>query len=124
MKYKIVYILLILSIFFNIICFYSKYAGSPSEKYVVGYYEVLNTDIGYSFFKDNKLIIKNKDSYRELSYNKIGFNTYLFNDYGQNNLFFWNGENFIIYNEKLDTIVTLEKKSNQTAEFPYLRKIN
>lgn len=123
MKKKILYFLLVLSLFVNIIFIANIFTGKAYEKNIVGYYSYQNS-LNFNFERDGVLYVDNGREYVETSYKKIYRDHYFFDLDGQEVLFIVDNKAYVLYFYKDDKIINLEKVSNKNLTNTQLEKVH
>lgn len=109
MSKKIIISLLILSLFTNAIFLLKTNISSDDEENFTGYYESQGS-LNFNITKDGEIIIDDGNTYINTKLTKITKNTFTFNINNNNNLLYWNGENYIIYISHNNQIIKINKK--------------
>lgn len=123
MKKKILYFLLVLSLFVNIIFIANIFTGKAYEKNIVGYYSYQNS-LNFNFERDGVLYVDNGREYVETAYEKIYRDHYFFNLDGQDVLFIVDNKAYVLYFPKDNKTINLEKVSNKNLTNTQLEKVN
>lgn len=111
-KKKLFILFFCISILLNAILFTKIISPNNYERSITGRYQ--NNGLTFNFFKDNTLRIYNNDYYVKTEYNKIGENMYIFKEKEDIYFVFWYDESFNLFNSNSESIIPLEKISNQT----------
>lgn len=123
MKKKLIYLVLALSLFVNIIFVANKLGGKDSyEKNITGYYTYMDA-LNYNFERDGKLFVDNGRDYVESSYEKITNNIYSFDFNGEDNLFIVEGSEYLVYLPKDKGLISLNKVSSKNITNTRLNKV-
>ncbi len=122
MKNKILYFLLVLSLFVNIIFIANIFTDKAYEKNIVGYYSYQNS-LNFNFERDGVLYIDNGREYVETSYKKIYKDLYSFDFDGQEVLFIVDKKDYVLYFSKDDKTINIEKISNKNITNTQLEKV-
>lgn len=122
MKNKILYFLLVLSLFVNIIFIANIFTDKSYEKNIVGYYSYQNS-LNFNFERDGVLYIDNGREYVETSYKKIYKDLYSFDFDGQEVLFIVDKKDYVLYFSKDDKTINIEKISNKNITNTQLEKV-
>lgn len=111
-KKKLFILFFCISILLNAKLFTKIISPNNYERSITGRYQ--NNGLTFNFFKDNTLRIYNNDYYVKTEYNKIGENMYIFKEKEDIYFVFWYDESFNLFNSNSESIIPLEKISNQT----------
>ncbi|GAA0121686.1 MAG: hypothetical protein KID00_05720 [Clostridium argentinense] len=103
-----------ISILLNTILVAKMISPNNYERSIIGCYQNNNKALTLNFFKDNTLRISTKDYYIETKYNKIGENMYVFKENENVYFVFWYDKSFNLFNSDSESVMKLEKISNQT----------
>lgn len=111
-KKKLFILFFCISIFLNAILLAKIISPNNYERPITGCYQ--NNGLTFNFFKDNTLRISNNDYYVKTEYNKIGENMYMFKEKEDIYFVFWYEKSFNLFNNNSQSVMQLEKISNQT----------
>lgn len=123
MKKKILYFLLVLSLFVNVIFIANIFTDKSYDKNIIGYYSYQNS-LNFNFERDGVLYIDNGREYVETTYKKIYRDHYLFDFDGQEVLFIVDNKAYVLYFYKDDKTINLEKVSNKNLTNTQLKKVH
>lgn len=123
MKKKILYFLLILSLFVNVIFIANIFTKKSYDKYIIGYYSYENS-LNFNFERDGILYVDNGREYVETSYKKIYRDLYSFNLDGQEVLFIVDKKSYVLYFSKDVRTINIEKVSNKNIINTQLKKVH
>lgn len=123
MKKKILYFLLILSLFVNVIFIAKIFTEKSYDKYIIGYYSYENS-LNFNFERDGILYVDNGREYVESSYKKIYWDLYSFNLDGQEVLFIVDKKSYVLYFSKDDKTIEIKKFSNKNIINTQLKKVH
>lgn len=111
-KKKLFILFFCISILLNAILFAKIISPNNYERPITGCYQ--NNGLTFNFFKDNTLRISNNDYYVKTEYNKISENMYVFKEKEDVYFVFWYDESFNLFNSNSESVMQLQKISNQT----------
>lgn len=111
-KKKLFILFLGISMFLNVVLFIKIVLPKNYERLIRGCYQ--NNGFTFNFFKDNTLRISNNNYYINTEYNKIGENMYVFKVKEDVYFVFLYNESFYLFNSNSESVMQLEKISNQT----------
>lgn len=123
MKKKILYLLLILSLFVNVIFIANIFTEKSYDKNIIGYYSYENS-LNFNFEKDGVLYVDNGREYVETVYEKIYRDHYFFNLDGQDVLFIVDNKAYVLYFPKDNKTINIEKISNKNITNTQLEKVH
>lgn len=114
-KKYIIYILLLISIFLNLLFIY-KLNNFTTEVYPVGYYESPSQNISLNVYKDNKIEIQLGDEIINSEINKIEGNVYKFTNQKKHELLIFKKESVRLYNLVDNYSIDIPKILNENVK--------
>lgn len=111
-KRKLFILFFCASMLLNVILFTKIISPRSYERPIRRCYQY--NGLTYNFFNDNTLRISNNDYYINTEYKKVGENMYVFKEKEDVYFVFLYGESFYLFNCNPESVMQLEKISNQT----------